>query len=75
MQFNPLKLFIMCRQEDVLTSEFTLLWQRLRERRHHARYSGGELESISKREVTHVGAFDLSLVPHQLRGTTSATAG
>jgi hypothetical protein len=41
MQFDPLKLFIMCRRDAVLGPGLTQLSQLLREGRHHARNPAG----------------------------------
>ncbi len=70
MQFDPLKLFIMCRRDAVLRSGLTQLWQLLRDGRHHAREPAG-VESISNRQVTQMGAFSLRLVRRQLRDTVT----
>jgi hypothetical protein len=41
MQFDPLKLFSMCRRDAVLRPGLTQLWQLLGEGRHRVRYPAG----------------------------------
>ena len=62
MQFDSLKLFIMCRRDAVLRVGLMRNWQLILDGRNHARNPAGS-KNNPKLQRIHILMFNLSLVP------------